>query len=196
MFASESTPRMKFTSRQGGSATIRGLCVLGLALWLAGCGTSSLTGGSAAEATQTAHSAPLPTADETSTAQATQSPASGGSATSCSPGGQQTANVGNPTYVLTAATSGRTVTAHVGDTIQVRLPSSSRWSLQAAPSSAVLAAVAPSAMYVPSLNACVWTFQAKASGSATLNYGGAPICKPGQACAAYRIAMDFSVKVA
>ena len=104
--------------------------------------------------------------------------------------------MGHPTYILTPSISGRSVTAHVGDTVQVRLPATSRWSFQTTQSATALTMIAPSGMYAQALNACIWTFQARTSGAETLRYGGSPICKPGQACAAYRIAMDFSVNIA
>lgn len=178
------------TSIRTRSTTIQLLGVLMLALLLTGCGATSVTTGASSASAQTTSTTPVATTSTT-----TQSPAPVTDSTSCSSSNQQAADVGQPTTIVTPATPGRAVTAHVGDTVQVRLPATSRWSLQAVSSLAVLSAIAPTNMYSPSLNTCVWTFQAKATGTETLRYGGAPICKPGQLCPAYRIAMDFTVKV-
>ncbi|HEV8191836.1 MAG TPA: hypothetical protein VGP82_10185 [Ktedonobacterales bacterium] len=195
MSASGATSGEKYTRRRGSATTIGVVGPLALALLVAGCGASTLTPGSTSAATQTTSTTPEPGANATATAQASQSPASVANATSCSPSNQQTIDVGNPRFVLAATTPGRTVTVHVGDIVQVRLPSTSRWSFQAVQGAAALTSIAPSGMYAPALKACVWTFQATSAGAETLRYAGAPICKPGQPCAAYRIAMDFSVNV-
>ncbi len=193
MSANGNTSGDTHTSIRAGSTTIQLLGALMLALLLTGCGATTVTTGSTSISTQTTSTTPVATTS--ATAQTTQSPAPVTDSTSCSSSNQQTADVGQPTTIVTPATPGRAVTAHVGDTVQVRLPATSRWSFQAVSSLAVLSAIAPTNMYSPSLNTCVWTFQAKATGTETLRYGGAPICKPGQLCPAYRIAMDFTVKV-
>lgn len=181
--------RTRITSRLITPRSLATHAILALALALAGCGATTPTSGSTLAPTQEATTVSAPA---TAT---TQPPAPMASLASCAPTNQQATDVGTPTFVLTPTTPGRTVSVHVGDTVQVRLPSTSRWSFQARSAAAVLTAIAPSSAYAPSLNACVWTFQAKAIGAETLSYGGAPICKPGQACATYRIAMDFTVNV-
>jgi hypothetical protein len=195
MAASGSMPGERTTRiphLRGSATTMRGIGLLALALLLAGCGATTLTARSTSTPTQTTSATPESAANATATAQATRSPASVTNCTSSSPHAD---SVGHPTYILTATAQSRTVMAHVGDTVQVRLPATSRWSLQAAQSATVLASIAPSGMYAPALNACIWTFQARSTGAETLRYAGAPICKPGQPCAAYRIAMNFSINV-
>src|SRR5262249_18616565 len=130
-----------------------------------------------------------------STGQAAQTPVNLVSSMPCSSSSQQVNDIGRPTYVLTPNTPGHAVDVHVGDTLQVRLSSASRWSFRVASNAAVLTAIAPTGIYAPTLKACVWTFQARSAGSETLTYTGAPNCMSGEPCAAYRIALEFSVKV-
>jgi hypothetical protein len=102
---------------------------------------------------------------------------------------------GSPTLILTPTTPDRAGSAHVGDIVQVRLPTTSKWTYAPAQSAGALSLTQPSGVLIHSLNACVWTFKAVAAGTQTLPFTGQAICKPGQPCADYRIAMTFSVAV-
>jgi hypothetical protein len=102
---------------------------------------------------------------------------------------------GNPTLILTPTTPDRAGSAHVGDVVQVRLPTSSKWSYSPAQSSGALSPTQPSGVLIRSLNSCVWSFKAVAAGTQTLPFSGQAICNPGQPCPNYRIAMTFSVTV-
>ena len=79
--------------------------------------------------------------------------------------------------------------------VQVRLPTSSKWTYEPGPTASALSEIQPSGVLIHALNACVWSFQASATGAESLSFIGQAICQPGQPCAAYRIAMTFSVSV-
>jgi hypothetical protein len=79
--------------------------------------------------------------------------------------------------------------------VQVRLPTSSKWTYAPAQSSGALSPTQPSGVLIRSLNSCVWSFKAVADGTQTLMFSGQAICKPGQPCADYRIAMTFTITV-
>lgn len=171
-----------------------GLLALVLAVLVAGCGVTTANGGESASGTPSAitsatatpspapPSAPIPTRTATG----------GSSAVACP---ESSDGPGNPTLILTPTTPDRAGSAHVGDIVQVRLPTSSKWSYGPAQSSGALSPTQPSGVLIHSLNSCVWSFKAVADGAQTLSFTGQPICKPGQPCADYRIAMTFEVTI-
>lgn len=166
--------------------------VLALAVIVAGCGVTTANGGEAA------NGAPSPTTSATATpspapaSTATRTPTGGNSAVACPASSQ---GPGQPTLILTPTTPNRAGSAHVGDMVQVRLPTSSKWTYAPTQSSGALSPTQPSGVLIRSLNSCVWSFQAVASGAQTLSFSGQAICKAGQPCADYRIAMTFDVTV-
>src|SRR5262249_6549662 len=124
-----------------------------LAFLLAGCGATGLTAGSNSAGAQTSSptAAPTPASTAASTGQAAQTPVNLVSSMPCSSSSQQVNDIGRPTYVLTPNTPGHAVDVHVGDTLQVRLSSASRWSFRVASNAAVLTAIAPTGIYAPTL---------------------------------------------
>jgi hypothetical protein len=168
--------------------------VLALALIVAGCGVTTANGGELASGTPsattgaTATASPAPPSAPTPTRTAT----GGNSAVACPESSQ---GPGQPTLILTPTTPNRAGSAHVGDIVQVRLPTTSKWTYAPAQSTGALSPTQPSGVLIHSLNSCVWSFEAVATGTQTLPFSGQAICKPGQPCADYRIAMMFSVTV-
>lgn len=160
---------------------------------LAGCGVTTGPGGEQGVSTSpsptgtTAASSPTATTRPTATKTATSS-----SATPC-PASDQ--DPGNPALILTPTTPNRSGSAHVGDMVQVRLPTTTKWSFTSAQPTGTLTATQPSGVLIHSVNACVWSFQAAAAGTATLSFIGQAICEPGKPCPNYRLAMNFTVTV-
>jgi hypothetical protein len=74
-----------------------------------------------------------------------------------------------------------TVTAHVGDTIEVRLPFGTKWT-GPAQIPANLQEQPPTGYAFPSDNVCVWRFAAQSAGTATLDFHSQPICTKGEMC--------------
>jgi hypothetical protein len=185
--------------RERGVRHYRAMCLVGLlafalAVLMAGCdvttansgesasGTPSVTGSATATVSPAPPSAPTPTRTATG----------GSSAVACP---DSSDSPGNPALILTPTTPDRAGSAHVGNMVQVRLPTSSKWSYGPAQSSGALSPTQPSGVLIHSLNSCVWSFKAVANGGQTLSFTGQPICKPGQPCADYRIAMTFDVTI-
>lgn len=171
-----------------------GPLTLALGLLVAGCGVTTANGGESASRTPSATISATATASPAppSVPTPTRTGAGGASAVACP---DSSDSPGNPSLILTPTTPNRAGSAHVGDMVQVRLPTSSKWSYGQAQSSGALSPTQPSGVLIHSLNSCVWSFKAIADGTQTLSFTGQAICKPGQPCADYRIAMTFSVSV-
>lgn len=159
---------------------------------LAGCGVTTGPGGE-----QGASTSPSPTGTTQVSPTATTRPAATKTATSSSatpcPASDQ--GPGNPALILTPPTPDRSGSAHVGDMVQVRLPTTTKWSFTSAQPTGTLTATQPSGALIRSVNACVWSFRAAAAGTATLSFIGQAICEPGKPCPNYRLAMNFTVTV-
>lgn len=190
-------PYREFELRGRGVRRYRAMCLVGvlaLALLVTGCGVTTANGGELASSTPsatisaTATPSPAPPSAPTTTRTST----GGSSAVACP---DSSASPGNPALILTPTTPDRAGSAHVGDIVQVRLPTSSKWSYSPAQSSGALSPTQPSGVLIHSLDSCVWSFKAVADGTQTLAFTGQPICKPGQPCPDYRIAMTFTVTV-
>jgi hypothetical protein len=95
--------------------------------------------------------------------------------------------------VLTPTNARQPATVHVGDLVQVRLPTSLRWTLDGVPTH--LSPVGQGSVQDGTLNACVWTFRAVSQGTAALHYTGSAICEGAKPCAQFALAMDFTVNV-
>ena len=167
------------------------LALAALLAALAGCGVTTGLGGEqgisaspgATGTTGAASASPIVAATKTATSS---------SATPC-PASDQ--GPGNPALILTPATPNRSGAAHVGDMVQVRLPTTTKWSFTSAQPTGTLTATQPSGALIHSVNACVWSFHAAAAGTATLSFIGQALCEPGKPCPNYRLAMNFTVTV-
>ena len=100
-----------------------------------------------------------------------------------------------PSLILTTQQSGQTAQARVGEVIEVRLPVTQRWEFDAQGMGAPLISQNPQGSPVASLRMCVWGFQAAQTGSATLRFTGTMLCDPNSPCAAYAIALNYTIKV-
>ncbi len=156
------------------------VCLLG-ALALAGCGltTTNVGGG-----------------DDGSQPTATPGVNNGGpmSVKPC-PGDSVSGNVPVPTIVLTVKDSYKTAQAHIGDTIEVQLDAKTHWTTPARATSTALAPIQPQGGMDDATQTCQWFYKAAGPGKAILNFTGAPLCDPTQACPAIARAEQFTVQV-
>ena len=171
------------------------LALLALLGVVAGCGATTGPGGeqgvssspSPTGATQSAAASPTATSRRAPTTTTTSS-----SAVAC-PASDQ--GLGNPALILTPTTPNRSGAAHVGDMVQVRLPTTTKWTFQSSQPTGMLTTTQPSGVLIHSVNACVWSFQAASAGTVSLPFIGQAICEPGKPCPNYRIAMTFTVTI-
>lgn len=161
-------------------AVVGAVCLLG-ALALAGCGvtTTNVGGGGAG-------SQPTATPGVNNGGTMSVKPCPGDSATS-SP---------SATIVLTVKDSYKTTQAHVGDTLEVRLDAKTHWTTPAHDTSPALAPIQPQGGMDEASQTCQWFYKAAAPGKVTLNFTGAPLCDPTQACPAIARAEQFTIQVA
>ncbi|HEX7737097.1 MAG TPA: hypothetical protein VF458_19790 [Ktedonobacteraceae bacterium] len=158
-------------------------CTLMLIFALTACGTNTTTG-SAPGATVTTTLA--------ATATATQGQATAEGCPSSTPvtTAPPAANV-----VLTNANTGTTINAKKGDIIQVDLAFGHKWQGPLTNSQNLLAAQGPAGYVSNTAKACVWRFQAVATGTAHLSFAGRPICKKDQVCPMYILDVPFTIDI-
>jgi hypothetical protein len=159
-------------------------CVLALALVLSACGTNTTTAtGAPAGSTATAPGA-------TAVATQSQATADGCPSTTVVTTPPTAANV-----VLTNTNSGTTITVQKGDLVQVNLPFGHDWQGPLNLSPDLLTAQAPAGYSNAAAKACVWRFVASNTGTVRLSFVGRPICKKGQACPMYIMAIPFTIEI-
>lgn len=156
-------------------ALITGLSLL-LLLILAACGTNSGSGTGAAPGS-------TPTKGTGSANNLTGCPSNAAApATS-------TANV-----LIKPSQANSTITAHVGDVIEVLLPFGHKWSGPTA-SQGQLELQTPSGYASTANGVCVWRFVAKGTGTTQLNFTSQALCKPGELCPQYIMSVPFTINV-
>ena len=153
-------------------------CLLGV-LALAGCGvsTTNVGGGDGAQPTAT-------------------SGINNGGTMSVKPcPGNSVASNPSATVVLTVKDSYKTTQAHVGETIEVQLDAKTHWATPAHDAAPTLAAIQPQGGMDGTSQTCQWFYKAAAPGKVTLDFTGAPLCDPTQACPAIARAEQFTIQV-
>lgn len=145
---------------------------------LAACGTNT-TVGSGSQTGKT----PTPTATH-------QASAGGCPGNSTSDTTQTPANV-----VLTNKDTGKTVNISKGQIVEVRLEQGLNWSGPAKLDSSVLELQGTAGSVSASDHTCVWRFLAVGAGKTQLSFTGRPICKKGQMCPMYIMAVPFTIEV-
>lgn len=155
--------------------------ILVLVFALSACGTNTTTTGSTPG---------TPTSTPAATATQGQTTAEG-----C----PNTAVVATPpaaaTITLTNANSGNTVKAKKGDTIEVNLAFGHTWQGPTDMTQNLLTVQGPAGYALASAKACVWRFVASGTGTAHLSFTGRPLCKKGQVCPMYIIAVPFTIDI-
>jgi hypothetical protein len=76
----------------------------------------------------------------------------------------------------------------------VRLPFGQRWNGPIV-SQGILQLQAPAGYALKTNNVCVWRFVAQGTGSVTLNFTGRAMCKKGQMCPMFIMAVPFKIDV-
>ncbi len=159
-----------------------GILVLVFIFLLTACGTNTTTGSPSGSGATT--QTPAPTA--------TQSQASANGCPSSAVVTTQPAQAG---VVLTNKNTGSTVNVTKGETIEVDLPFGHAWSGPANFSQGLLAMQTPAGYASSTAKACVWRFSATGTGIAHLSFVGRPICKKGEACPMYVMAVNFTLDI-
>lgn len=156
-------------------ALITGLSIL-LMFILAACGSASGTGGTG--------SAPSST------------PTAGGSTTAATGCPNNATDPGAPAanVLIKPSQANSTITVHVGDVIEVRLPFGHKWSGPTA-SQGQLELQAPSGYASNANSVCVWRFVAKGTGTTQLSFTSQALCKPGELCPQYIMSVPFTIDV-
>jgi hypothetical protein len=157
----------------------------GLLFILAACGGSSTgsgTGSSGGNVVPTVQPSP------------TTSVNGSGTANGCPSAATVTGTPAKANVTVQGNTVKDTVAAHSGDIIEVDMPFGQKWNGPTA-SLGVLQLQDPAGYAVQSNHACVWRFQAKATGSTLLVFTGRAICGPGKMCPLYVQSVSFTVDV-
>jgi hypothetical protein len=149
-----------------------------LVLALSACGTNTTTG-----------AAP---GGNTPTATATQSQAN---TNGCPNNTVVTTPPTAANVVLTNSNSGTTVNAKKGEIIEIDLPFGRTWQGPTSVSPNILSPQGPAGYAYPTAKACVWRFQVMGTGTVHLSFEGRPICKKGQACPMYVMAVPFTITI-
>ena len=83
----------------------------------------------------------------------------------------------------------------VGQTLEIQLSDSFRWSLGTNGPAQVLVEPAGNGWHDAAKSACVWQFAARAVGHETLSFAGTPICAIGVACPQFALLVQYTVGV-
>lgn len=87
-----------------------------------------------------------------------------------------------------------TITVHVGDVIEVQLPFGLRWTGPAISGSG-LQLQTPAGYASTATGMCIWRFHALRAGTTHLTFSARAICKPGQVCPQFVLAILFTIVV-
>lgn len=96
--------------------------------------------------------------------------------------------------VLKPSNSSTTISAHMGDVIEIQLPFGQFWSGPTA-SQGVLQLETPAGYASGTANSCIWRFTAQGAGITQLNFYGRAICKKGEMCPQYIMSVPFTINV-
>lgn len=120
-------------------------------------------------------------------------PTASASAYGC-PGTVMTTTPAPANIVLKPSNSNATVTAHVGDVVEIELPFGQVWTgpttsqgelqLQGTPGSAVTTS-----------KMCVWRFTAQGTGTTQMEFYGRALCQKGQMCPQYITRIPYTIVV-
>ena len=99
-----------------------------------------------------------------------------------------------PNVVITLKDSNTTINAKTGDVIEVQLPFGQQWTGPATVPG-ILQMQTPSGYAVKTAKVCVWRFNAQSSGTAQISFSGKAICKAGEMCPQYVMAVLFTIDI-
>ena len=155
-----------------------------LAFLFAACGASSAGSGSTGTGAGAASSpTPAPTSVK-----------GYGTAYGCPSDAVVPSPAGQPNVTIKLTDANTTVNAHTGDVIEVHLPFGQQWSGPASTPS-ILQLQTPSGYALKTAKVCVWRFIAQGTGTAKIAFSAKAICKSGQLCPQYVLAVPFTIDV-
>jgi hypothetical protein len=95
---------------------------------------------------------------------------------------------------LKPSSSNTTVTVQPGETITVLMPFGHKWTGPTS-SQGILELQSPYGYASKANNACVWSFVARGTGTAHLNFEGRALCKHATMCPMYVMLVPFTINV-
>lgn len=99
-----------------------------------------------------------------------------------------------PAANVTATMQNTTITAQVGNIIEVRLPFGHKWSApRTVPSALIMQS--PAGYASTTTSNCIWRFEAKQKGDIQLQFSAAPLCKPKTMCPMFIMLTSISIKI-
>ncbi len=110
------------------------------------------------------------------------------------PGAAMTTPPSPAQIVLKQSDSNGTVTAHVGDVVEVDLPFGQTWTGPTT-SQGGLQLQGPAGYAVTAAKMCVWRFTAQGTGTTELDFYGKAICKKGTMCPLYIMRIPYTIVV-
>ena len=96
--------------------------------------------------------------------------------------------------VLKPSNSNTTVTAHVGDVVEVDLPFGQAWSGPTT-SQGELQLQGTAGSAVTTAKVCIWRFTAQSTGTTQVEFYGRAICQKGQMCPAYITRIPYTIVI-
>jgi hypothetical protein len=120
-------------------------------------------------------------------------PTASGSAYGC-PGTVMTTTPSPAKIVLKPADSNSTVTAHVGDVVEIDLPFGQAWTGPTT-SQGELQLQGTAGSAVTTSKMCVWRFTAQSTGTTQVEFYGRAICQKGQMCPAYITRIPYTIVI-
>ena len=120
-------------------------------------------------------------------------PTASASAYGC-PGTVMTTAPGPANIVLKPSNSNSTVTAHVGDVVQIELPFGQAWTGPTT-SQGGLQLQGPAGSAVTASKVCVWRFTAQGTGTTQMEFYGRALCQKGQMCPQYIMRIPYTIVI-
>ena len=96
--------------------------------------------------------------------------------------------------VLKQSDSNTTITAQVGDVVEIDLPFGQTWTGPTA-SQGELQLQGPAGYAVTASKMCVWRFTAQSAGTTQVEFYGKAICQKGQMCPLYIMRIPYTIVV-
>jgi len=84
-----------------------------------------------------------------------------------------------------------------GQVIEVQLPASDQWGINAHPGAAILRVEEPQSWYTGAASAeCAWRLTAIGAGTTRLDFNGGTVCPPGRRCLGNAVLAQYEITVA
>ncbi|HKV56967.1 MAG TPA: hypothetical protein VJO32_01750 [Ktedonobacteraceae bacterium] len=110
------------------------------------------------------------------------------------PGTVMTVSPSPAKIVLKQSDSNATITAHVGDIVEVDLPFGQTWTGPTT-SQGQLQLQGPAGYALPTSKVCVWRFTAQSAGTTQVNFYGKAMCQKGQMCPQYIMRIPYTIVI-